>query len=115
MRESVEVMRAERNARTADLTHVLTASLCFPARLYDPASIQVDSVTELQALMERSNREHIPLMINFADKAFLKLRDPAMAALLEDETRFKAFPSFPGIHGQRERWVYEYLGKVGNL
>ncbi len=112
MRESVEAMRPERNARTADLGRVLTASVIFPARLYDPAAVQVDDVKGLQALMERADREHLPLFVNFADKEFLKLRNPALVNVLDDDRLFESLPPFWGIHGQRERRVCHYKGQA---
>ena len=108
MRESVELMRVEKNARTANLAPVLTASLSFPARLYDPAATQVETVAELKSLMVRADKEHLPLYVNFADKAFLKVRNPEMIELLDKSGKFDAKPALWGIHGQRERRTYHY-------
>ncbi len=111
MRESVQAMRPQPNPFATDPSAILTASLCFPARLYDPAAVHVENTTELLALMAKADTTHKPLFINFADQEFLKLRDPATAKLLQDPTKFEAQPPFLGIHGQRERRVYRYLGK----
>lgn len=112
MRESVEATRQIRNARMADLKDVLTVSLAFPARLYDPAAIEVKTVDDLRAVMDRADREHRPLFVNFADKGLLDLRSPEMSAFLDDSKVFQAFPPFNGIHGQFERRVFHYRGKL---
>lgn len=112
MRESVEATRQIRNARMASLNDVLTVSLAFPAKLYDPAAIEVKTVDELRAVMDRADREHRPLFVNFADKGLLDLRSPEMSAFLDDSKFFQALPSFNGIHGQFERRVFRYVGKA---
>ena len=115
MRESVAAMRTERNALTAGLPgKVLTGSACYPARLYDPAAVPLKSVADLRALMARADEQKLPLFIDFADRNFLKLRDPEMMAVLDDVTKFVALPVFPGIHNQAERWVFRYLGQAGH-
>jgi hypothetical protein len=111
MKESVLAMRPQPNPFATDPSAILSASLCFPARLYDPAALHVENTAELLALMARADTEHKPLFVNFADQEFLKLRDPATVQLLQDTTKFEALPVFLGIHGQRERRVYRYLGK----
>ena len=111
MRESVAVMRPERNALTADMGKVLTASLTYPARLYDPAAEPVGSAAELRSLMDRADAKGLPLWVNFGDIQLLRLRDPALLVILDDASQFQAMPPFPGIHGQYGRWVYRYLGK----
>jgi hypothetical protein len=111
MRESVEATRQIRNARTASLNDVLTVSLAFPARLYDPAAIEVKTVDELRAVMDRADHEHRTLFVNFADKGLLDLRSPEMSAFLDDSKNFQAPPPFNGIHGQFERRVFRYVGK----
>lgn len=112
MRESVAATRMERNALTAQLPgKVLTASVCYPARLYDPAAVHLASVADLRTLMSQADAQKLPLYVNFGDQDFLKLRDPALLALLEDRSQFQALPPFLGIHNQHERRVYCYLGK----
>ena len=111
MRESVAVTRPERNPFTADLDKVLTARLCMPARIYDPAAVEVEKPAELRALMQQADATQRPLYVNFGYKWMLSLRDPEMLALLDDPAQFEELPMFPGIHGQPERRVYRYRGK----
>lgn len=111
MRESVAAMRPECNAVTGDRTKVLTASANFPARLYDPYAVPVKTPADLQVLMARADAEKLPLFINFGDKSFFRMRDPSLAALLDDTTKFEELPHFLGIHNQYERCVYRYRGK----
>lgn len=112
MRESVAIMRTERNALTADLrSTVLTGSTCYPARLYDPAARPLRSAADLRALMAEADARHIPMFVNFADQVFFTRRDPAMMALLNDRRLFEEPLIFPGIHNQAERNVFHYLGQ----
>ena len=110
MRESVMATRPERNPLVSDPSNVLTASIMFPSRLYDPMAEPIESVEALRQLMQQADSSKKPLFVNFADLRFFTARYPDLWALLGDTSKFTALPPVLGIDSQPERQVFKYKG-----
>jgi hypothetical protein len=109
-RESVALTRPDPDPLSPVQADVLTASFFRPPDTYDPRVVHVRAPAELEALIERSDREGLPLFVNIGWLRQARRQRPELMALVEDRERFERVAELRGLTPRFSRRVYRYRG-----
>jgi hypothetical protein len=96
-RESVALTRPDPDPLSPVQADVLTASFFRPPDTYDPRVVHVRAPAELEALIERSDREGLPLFVNIGWLRQARRQRPELMALVEDRERFERVAELRGL------------------
>lgn len=109
LRESVQATREVLNPFHTDIDSVTTVGFHMMARGYDPATRQITTLAELEALVRRARDTGTPLYVNFAQEGLARVVFPDIVAAVENPERFELVGTFHGLDVQCTRLVYRAL------
>lgn len=110
LRESVAATRGLLAADDPANERFLTASFYQAPRYYDPALHRIETPAELQALMDRADREGQTLFLNIGRLDMAWKAKPKLTATVMEADRFERIGPFYGFERSRTRDVFRYRG-----
>ncbi|MGF1656479.1 MAG: hypothetical protein ACFCU3_05805 [Verrucomicrobiales bacterium] len=109
-RESVALARPWEDPLDSKNESVITVSLIMAAVTYDPWARPLQSVDELELLVEEAGREVKPLFINLGQIGLARARFPELMEEIENAERFELVQVFQGMEPFTTRHVYRWKG-----
>ncbi len=109
-RESVQLTRSTLNPYAPENQEIMTATVAFGTKTYDPLQIQVESPNHLRELMAESDSTGRPLFINLGSEGFSRHVAPEVMEIIEKSGAFVLIERLFGMDHQNTRVVYQYVG-----
>lgn len=108
VKDSVLLVRASLDPNDPRHAAKLTASFNIPPYLYDAHSIRIQSEDEFLAVLERSDREGIPLVMNVGSPWSAAFNTPRLWRLFNESGLFQNFRYLYGAEWTFDRVIADY-------
>lgn len=112
-RESALISRPAIEPNHEGFENILTASFSAPAYLYDPHLHRVRSAGDLRDLMNRAEKEKVPLFLNISNPWAASFGSAELFEIMMESGRFETVAYFHGYDPTLDRIVARYVPGSG--
>lgn len=107
-REAVLLTRPTLDPNAPENRTIITAATTQTLDTYDPRTRRAGNLEQYAALMQEADDRGVPLFVNNGYMGSMRIKFPAVAALLEDEAIFEPVRILTGFEEMLDRAVFRY-------